>query len=185
MSVTSEIERLQTAKETLKTKLNAKNDNEHQITDELISEYGDFVDNISTGVDINEYFNLTKRTSNNDIRSYIKQIPMIDTSEYTNMNNMFQYCSSLTTIPLIDTSNVTNMASMFNGCYKLEAIPLIDTSNVTDMASMFNGCNLTIIPQLDTSNVTRTSYMFANCSKLTTIPQLNISNADQAECMFE
>ena len=32
MSIINEIERLQTAKETLKTKLNAKNDSEHQIT---------------------------------------------------------------------------------------------------------------------------------------------------------
>ena len=39
MSVATEIERIQTAKETLKTKLNAKNDSEHQITNELISDY--------------------------------------------------------------------------------------------------------------------------------------------------
>lgn len=49
MSISTEISRLQSAKNTLKTKINAKNDNEHQITDETIDEYGDFIDTISGG----------------------------------------------------------------------------------------------------------------------------------------
>lgn len=49
MSIASEITRLQGAKSTLKTKLNAKNDQEHQITDETIDEYGSFVDTIPVG----------------------------------------------------------------------------------------------------------------------------------------
>ena len=49
MSVASEITRLQTAKGTLKTKLNAKNDEQHQITNEKLDEFGDFVDSIQTG----------------------------------------------------------------------------------------------------------------------------------------
>lgn len=49
MSIASEITRLQGAKNTLKTKLNAKNDAQHQITNETIEEYGDFVDSISSG----------------------------------------------------------------------------------------------------------------------------------------
>ena len=49
MSIASEITRLQGAKNTLKTKLNAKNDAQHQIDDETLDEYGDFVDSIPTG----------------------------------------------------------------------------------------------------------------------------------------
>ena len=49
MSISSEITRLQNAKDTLKTKLNNKNDVQHQITNETIDDYGDFVDSISTG----------------------------------------------------------------------------------------------------------------------------------------
>lgn len=49
MSIASEITRLQSAKSTLKTKLNAKNDEQHQITDKTLDEYGDFVDSIPTG----------------------------------------------------------------------------------------------------------------------------------------
>ena len=65
----------------------------------------------------------------------------IDTSNVTDMRDMFNYCSRLTTIPLIDTSNAINMDYMFNYCYNLTSIPLIDTSNVTGMSHMFNGCN--------------------------------------------
>lgn len=50
MSIASEITRLQSAKNTLKTKLNAKNDAQHQITNETLDEFGDFVDSIPTGI---------------------------------------------------------------------------------------------------------------------------------------
>lgn len=169
MSIATEIERIQTAKETLKTKLNAKNDNEHQITNELISDYGNFVDSITSGVDINDYFDLTKKTSGNFI-SYIKQIPLIDTSDYTSMSYMFSSCNSLITIPLLNTSKVTNMISMFFNCSSLTTIPQLDTSKVTNMNNMLNGCSsLTTFPQLDTSKVTNISYMLYGCKSLTTL----------------
>lgn len=49
MSVASEIERLQNAKADLKTSINAKTDSSHQIDDEAIDEYADFVDSIQIG----------------------------------------------------------------------------------------------------------------------------------------
>lgn len=49
MSIATEIERLQSAKASLKTSINAKNDSSHQIDDETIDDYADFVDNIQTG----------------------------------------------------------------------------------------------------------------------------------------
>lgn len=169
MSVATEIERIQTAKETLKTKLNAKNDNEHQITNELISDYGNFVDSITSGVDINDYYNLTKKTSGNFI-SYIKQIPLIDTSDYTSMSYMFSSYNSLITIPLLNTSKVTNMSSMFFNCSSLTTIPQLDTSKVTNMNNMLNGCSLlTTFPQLDTSKATNITYMLYGCKSLTTL----------------
>lgn len=54
MSIASEITRLQSAKATLKTKLNLRNDASHQITDELISQYGNFVDTIPQGLDTSD-----------------------------------------------------------------------------------------------------------------------------------
>lgn len=49
MSVASEITRLQNAKASLKTSINAKTDLQHQITDETLEDYADFVDSITTG----------------------------------------------------------------------------------------------------------------------------------------
>ena len=123
----------------------------------------------TSGVDINDYYDLTNRKKGNFI-SYIKQIPLIDTSDYTIMSSMFSSYMSLTTIPLLDTNKVTNMNTMFFACSSLTTIPQLDTSNVTDMNFIFNGCSsLTTIPQLDTSKVTNISYMFNGCSSLTTL----------------
>ena len=49
-----------------------------------------------------------------------------DTSNVTDMSNMFGSCSKLTTIPQIDTSNVTNMNSMFSNCSRIEEIHMIN-----------------------------------------------------------
>lgn len=48
MSVATELTRIQNAKASLKTKLNAKNDQQHQITTQTIDDYDDFVDSIET-----------------------------------------------------------------------------------------------------------------------------------------
>lgn len=95
-----------------------------------------------------------------------------DTSNVTNMNNMFNQCSKLTTIPQLDTSQVNTMAFMFYQCSNLTSIPQLDTSKVTSMTGMFYQCsNLTTIPQLDTSNVSdmNMSDMFSGCSNLKSI----------------
>ena len=108
-----------------------------------------------------------------------------DTSNVTNMSQMFFFASKLTSIPQLDTSNATNMSEMFRNCTSLTSIPQLDTSNVTDMESMFYGCsNLTAIPQLNTSKATRMPSMFSGCKKLTTIPQLDTSNATNMIEMF-
>ena len=49
MSVASEITRIQNAKASLKTSINAKTDQQHQITNEKIDDYSDFVDSITSG----------------------------------------------------------------------------------------------------------------------------------------
>ena len=118
--------------------------------------------------------------------SSLTTIPLLNTSNATNMSYMLGYCSSLTTIPLLDTSNVINMGNMFYNCSRLAVIPQLDTSNVTNMAYMFYNCSsLTTIPLLDTSNVTNMGNMFKNCSSLTTIPLLNTSNATSMGYMFD
>ena len=137
------------------------------------------------GVDINDYYLMQLSETNPRIIRYIKQIPLLDTSNVTNMYATFANLTNITTMPLIDTSNVTNMTSMFQSCSKLTNIPLLNTSNVTNMTTMFDGCsNLTSIPQLDTSKVTIMNNMFASCSKLTSIPQLDTSKVTNMSNMF-
>ena len=113
----------------------------------------------------NYFFN--EKFSEKDIKFYIN---LLDFSNVTDMDGMFQNCSDLQTIPELDTSNVTNMTCMFYECHNLQTIPQLNTSKVTDMFSMFGYCyGLQTIPQLNTSKVTKMSNMFNNCENLQTI----------------
>ena len=115
----------------------------------------------------------------------LKFIPLVDTSNVTNMMGAFRECTRLIYVPLLDTSNVTTMATMFYYCSNIKTIPLLDTSKVTDMGNMLTGCyNLLTIPQFDTSNVTNMSSMLINCSKLTAIPQFNTNKVTNMNNMF-
>ena len=119
--------------------------------------------------------------------TYIKGIPLYDTSNMTKVSRLFSNCYNLITIPQLNTSNVTVMSKTFSGCRNLTSIPQLDTSNVTSMEGMFLNCNsLTTIPQLNTSNVADMRQMFYYCSNLTAIPQLNTSNvADMRQMFYE
>lgn len=92
----------------------------YKSTDDNLDGYSE-VEVETSGVDINDYFDLTKKTKGNFI-SYIKQIPLIDTSDYTSMSYMFSSYTSLTTIPLLDTNNVTNMNNTFYSCFSLTTV---------------------------------------------------------------
>jgi len=105
-----------------------------------------------------------------------------DTSNVTNMNNMFGGSPSLKTLDLSnwDTSNVTDMGFMFNGARNLETLNVSNwnTSNVTSMRTMFqNAESLTGIDvsSWNTSSVTDMGWMFNGASNLET---LNVSNWD-------
>lgn len=195
MSVASEITRLQNAKASLKTSINAKTDSEHQITNETIDKYADFVDSITGGgggLDwsvigysempdyIQEHYDYAVEIKNNwDSTQTSMQamfannkdlviMPLVDTSNVTTMYNTFNSCTELTTLPLLNTSNVDSMRGTFSGCSKLKTIPLFDTSNVTTMRGMFSSCNnLQNVPKLNTSKVTNFQVMFSGCNVLT------------------
>ena len=170
MSVATEIERIQTAKETLKTKLNAKNDSEHQITNELISDYGTFVDSI-TGLDINEYFKPTIQGGYDYgwRDSFIKfRSPLI--VEGTNGYNMFYDYAFDTTPELIGAEKLTSAMQMFYSSNYLKYVQGFDTSNVTSMYSMFQYCqSLVTVPKLNASKVVVIANIFGNCSNLTNL----------------
>lgn len=74
----------------------------------------------------------------------------------------------------LNTSNVTNMSNMFFGCRNLTSLDLsnFNTSRVTDMTFMFGTCTSLKsidLSSFDTSQTRSMSYMFYKCSSLKTI----------------
>ncbi len=116
----------------------------------------------------------------------------LDTSNVTNMNNMFYWCYYTKNIILdnFDTSNVTDMSYMFNYCHDVTSLDVssFDTSKVTNMDSMFYSCatitNLDL-SNFDTSNVTNMSYMLC-CASLTNVnlTSFNTSKVTSMDWMF-
>ena len=106
----------------------------------------------------------------------ITGIEYLNTSEVTDMADMFAGCCSLTSLDVsrFDTRNVTNMSYMFSGCSELTSLDVsgFDTRNVTDMGGMFANCSgLTSLDlsDFDTRKVTNMRNMFSNCEALTNL----------------
>jgi surface protein len=95
-----------------------------------------------------------------------------DCTSITSTAYWFMLCSELTTIKGIEnlnTSNVTDMRQMFYGCSALTSLDLshFDTSNVTKMGTMFSGCSaLETIYCDDTWSCEESSQMFYDCKLL-------------------
>ena len=93
----------------------------------------------------------------------------------TSLNGFFYGCETLETISgleYLNTAKVTNMGNMFNGCSALTSLDLtnFNTAKVTHMNNMFEGCSaLTTIyasDKFDTDNVSYGSDMFTGCKSL-------------------
>ena len=139
------------------------------------------IDCLNVNKHITNLSNLFGNTSVTNI-----DLSQLNTSEVTDMSNMFSRCSKLQNIfglENFNTTNVTNMGGMFSGCNKLTTLDIsnFDTSKVTNMVNMFRDCSsLTTldVSNFDTSKVTNMASMFNNCNKLTT---LDVSNFDTAK----
>ena len=114
----------------------------------------------------------------------IKGIEYLNTEKVTNMQEMFNACSKLTSLNLsnFNTAEVTNMSYMFKSCKALTSLDLsnFNTEKVTDMQGMFWECsdltslNLT---SLNTENVTDMTGMFKDCTDLTSLDLSNFNTA--------
>ena len=111
-----------------------------------------------------------------------------------NGNGLFRNYISCNTIDvdIFDTSNVTDMQNMFHSCGGLTTLDVsnFNTSKVTDMRNMFEYCNQLAtldLSNFDTTNVENMSYMFSNCSSLTTldVSNFNTSKVTDMRNMFE
>ncbi|MGX7030831.1 BspA family leucine-rich repeat surface protein [Vagococcus zengguangii] len=106
----------------------------------------------------------------------IEGLDRFNTTEVTNMSNLFSNCRSLTNIDInsLDTSNVTDMSYLFNRCESLKTIDvsMIDTSKVTNISYMFNLCKLLVelnVSSFDLTEVTSMRSSFRNCYQLENI----------------
>ena len=124
----------------------------------------------------------------------IEGLANLDTSNVTNMRQMFEDSSNLTELDLskFNTSKVTNMYNMFMGCTNLNSLDLssFDTSKVTDMLRMFFGCEKLSnidISHFNTSNVTTMSQIFFGCKKLeeVDVSSFDTSKVTDMSWMFE
>ena len=116
-----------------------------------------------------------------------------NTSNVTNMINMFFSCSGLTSLDVsnFNASKVTDMSQMFYSCNSLKSLDLskFNTSNVPSMSNMFAYCSsLTSLDlrNFNTSNVTDMGRMFYGCGSLTSLDLSgwNTSNVTDMSYMF-
>ena len=134
-----------------------------------------------------------QNNNNNELKVKIRGIENV-----TNMEDMFNECSSLLSLPDIskwNTINVTNMKSIFNECSSLVSLPDIskwNTTNVTNMGNMFSLCSsLSYLPDIskwNTTNVTNMGAMFYGCSSLLSLPDIskwNTNNVTDMGSMFD
>ena len=116
-------------------------------------------------------------------KSGITEATTMVNNTHTDLSNMFKECRNLTTINNIeqwDTSNVTNMGDMFCFCNSLTELNLsnFNTSKVENMWGMFWDCSSLEVLDLrnfDTSSVTSIGDMFG-CPNLHTLRLDNCSN---------
>jgi len=116
-----------------------------------------------------------------------------DTSNVTNMENMFNKCRKLQEIKGIknfNTKNVTNMTAMFNNCNELRSLDLsnFNSIKVTNMHKMFEECfelEYLDLSNFNTSNVIDMSFMFNKCYKLKEIKGINNFNMKKVNNIIE
>ena len=122
--------------------------------------------------------------SDMDYLKSITGISNLNTSEVTDMSEMFNGCSELTSLDLssFNTAQVTDMSNMFTGCKKLASLNLssFNTAQVTDMSYMFSDCKgLTLLDlsSFNTAQVTDMEGMFTNCNVLTSLDLTSFNTA--------
>jgi len=115
-------------------------------------------------------YDFSKTFKNLTLLTSIDGLQYLDTSNCTDMSEMFASAIRLTAVDLkdIDTSSNTSFTKFFYGCSKLVNInnlSTIDTSSATDLSYMFynnakNTTDLSAVNNWDVSNVENFSYMF-------------------------
>ncbi len=118
---------------------------------------------------------------------YEEDIECCDTSQITDMSELFMNIKHMTTRQFVlnwNTSNVTNMSGMFKNCTQ-SFILNFDTSNVTDMSNMFYQAKYYNQPlNFDTRNVINMSHMFYNATNFNQPLNFDTRNVTNMSAMF-
>ena len=105
----------------------------------------------------------------------IEGIENLNTEDVTDMSEMFNSCSGLTSLDVskFNTAKVTNMNGMFGGSGLISLdLSSFNTAKVTDMSNMFAGCQGLTSLDLSSFNTAKVGVMddmFNGCSGLTKI----------------
>ena len=117
----------------------------------------------------------------------IEGLENIDTSQVTNMSQMFSGCEKLKQLDLssFDTRNVTNMYAMFQNCKSLTSLSLknFDTTSVNEMTNMFNNCTNLSSLDLSSFNTSQVKRMFSMFGYCTSLSSLDLKNFDTAKVL--
>ena len=112
----------------------------------------------------------------------IDGIEYLNTSQVTDMHNMFYNCFNLQTTDFsgFDTRKVKDMSNMFYNCGSLKSLDIsnFNTSEVTDMRHMFYHCiglKSLDLSHFNTSKVSNMISMFESCFNLSSV---NLSGWD-------
>ena len=162
--------------------------------------------NTSKVTNMREMFDIIEVNEMDGNLKYINGLNKFDTSNVTDMCNMFRSCSLVKDIDVssFDTSKVTNMFCMFKGCESVETLDVssFDTSKVINMAGMFSvkwvdgstefGKPMGLksikgINNFDLSSAKRLDAMFSGCNTLQELDLsgFNLSNVDSTANMFD
>lgn len=140
----------------------------------------------ATEVDTLDFTNVTDASSAFSGWSNLTRIGEIkNTNKVTNMNMMFNGCSSLPTIPTLDYSKVNSMYNMFQNCKALKTISNFSAPVATKIYGLFQNCTgLTTASSLDFRSASDVYNMFYGCTALTEVTDLDIHTSSSANGMF-
>lgn len=115
----------------------------------------------------------------------------LNTSQVTNMANMFLGCNKLTSLDVshFDTSKVTDMSNMFSGCAGLKSLDLsnFNTSKVESFGNMFERCSSLSslnVSSFNTSKATAMGGMFIYCSSLKKLDVRNFNTGNVTKMWY-
>ncbi|MBR6176610.1 MAG: BspA family leucine-rich repeat surface protein [Bacteroidales bacterium] len=118
----------------------------------------------------------------------------LNTSEVTDMKNMFYNCQKLVELDVsgFNTENVTDMHEMFYYCIQLQSLDVsgFNTEKVTNMWGMFEGCAYLTsldVSGFNTDKVINMAYMFKHCESLKSLDVSGFQtyNVRNMEGMFD